>query len=104
MITIGVPAESPDESRIGLSPETAKKLVNKDNGHYTVYLLNGNAQLAKHLIAKTHGSVAFAFGSGHRLRHFMKQRVGFFDALEPGASVNPKLIADLRHLVQVGDK
>jgi NAD(P) transhydrogenase subunit alpha len=27
MITIGVPAESPDESRIGLSPETAKKLV-----------------------------------------------------------------------------
>ena len=27
MITIGVPAEGPDESRIGLSPETAKKLV-----------------------------------------------------------------------------
>jgi NAD(P) transhydrogenase subunit alpha len=27
MITIGVPAESPDEPRIGLSPETAKKLV-----------------------------------------------------------------------------
>ena len=27
MITIGVPAESPDEFRIGLSPETAKKLV-----------------------------------------------------------------------------
>jgi H+-translocating NAD(P) transhydrogenase subunit alpha len=27
MITIGVPAESPDESRIGLSPESAKKLV-----------------------------------------------------------------------------
>ena len=27
MITIGVPAEGPDEPRIGLSPETAKKLV-----------------------------------------------------------------------------
>jgi H+-translocating NAD(P) transhydrogenase subunit alpha len=27
MITIGVPAESPDEPRIGLTPETAKKLV-----------------------------------------------------------------------------
>ena len=27
MITIGVPAESADEPRIGLSPETAKKLV-----------------------------------------------------------------------------
>ena len=27
MITIGVPAESPEETRIGLSPETAKKLV-----------------------------------------------------------------------------
>src|SRR5687768_6835889 len=27
MITIGVPAESKEESRIGLSPETAKKLV-----------------------------------------------------------------------------
>jgi NAD(P) transhydrogenase subunit alpha len=27
MIIIGVPAEGPDESRIGLSPETAKKLV-----------------------------------------------------------------------------
>ncbi|HSB59473.1 MAG TPA: NAD(P) transhydrogenase subunit alpha, partial [Methyloceanibacter sp.] len=27
MITIGVPAESSDESRIGLSPETAKKLI-----------------------------------------------------------------------------
>jgi hypothetical protein len=25
MITIGVPAEGPDEPRIGLSPETAKK-------------------------------------------------------------------------------
>ena len=27
MITIGVPAESPEETRIGLSPETVKKLV-----------------------------------------------------------------------------
>ena len=27
MITIGVPAESEEEPRIGLSPETAKKLV-----------------------------------------------------------------------------
>ena len=27
MISIGVPAESLDERRIGLSPETAKKLV-----------------------------------------------------------------------------
>ena len=27
MIIIGVPAEGPDEPRIGLSPETAKKLV-----------------------------------------------------------------------------
>jgi NAD(P) transhydrogenase subunit alpha len=27
MITIGVPAESAEEPRIGLSPETAKKLV-----------------------------------------------------------------------------
>ena len=44
MITIGVPAESPEESRIGLSPETAKKLVK----HGAKVLVRSGAGLRSH--------------------------------------------------------
>lgn len=44
MITIGVPAESPEESRIGLSPETAKKLVK----HGAKVVVRSGAGLGSH--------------------------------------------------------
>ncbi|MGB6427280.1 MAG: NAD(P) transhydrogenase subunit alpha, partial [Methyloceanibacter sp.] len=44
MISIGVPAESPGESRIGLSPETAKKLVK----HGAKVVVRSGAGLGSH--------------------------------------------------------
>ena len=77
------------------------QIAEKKLGHVTVYLLNGNAEIMKRLVAKMGVRVALAFGDWKQLRRFIKERAGIYDMLEVLTYMKPKQIAKLRSDMQL---
>ena len=77
------------------------QIADKNVGHITVYLLNGNAKIMKRLVAKAGVRVALAFGDWKQLRRFIKERAGIYDMLEVLTDMKPKQIAKLRSDMQL---